>query len=108
VAILGAGGEAALAAALAAVRPGGVLVAVGLCGKESIPFDFDQVVLRDLDVRGVLGSVGMWPDTIALIAGGDIRAEPLITAAYPLERAGEAIRALAEPGSMKVLVTPAA
>jgi 2-desacetyl-2-hydroxyethyl bacteriochlorophyllide A dehydrogenase len=106
VAILCAGGEAALAAALATVRPGGVLVAVGLCGQASIPFDFDQVVLRDLDVRGVLGSVGHWPDAIALIASGEVRAEPLVTAAFALERADEAVRALAAPGSMKVLVTP--
>jgi threonine dehydrogenase-like Zn-dependent dehydrogenase len=83
-----------------------VLVAVGLCGKASIPFDFDQVVLRDLDIRGVLGSVGHWPDTIALIASGAVQAEPLVTAAFPLERAAEAIGTLTAPGTLKVLVTP--
>jgi threonine dehydrogenase-like Zn-dependent dehydrogenase len=106
VAVVCAGGEAALAAALATVRPGGVLVAVGLCGQESISFDFDRVVLRDLDIRGVLGSVGLWPDAIALIASGAVRAEPLVTAAFGLERAREAIHTLAAPGSLKVLVTP--
>jgi 2-desacetyl-2-hydroxyethyl bacteriochlorophyllide A dehydrogenase len=106
VVILCAGGEAALAAALATVRPGGVLVAVGLCGRPAIPFDFDGVVLRDLDVRGVLGSVGQWPDAIGLIASGAVRTEPLVTATFPLERAPEAIRTLTAPGTLKVLVTP--
>ena len=45
-------------------------------------------------------------DFIKLIATGAVQAEPLVTAEFPLQRAGEAIRALAEPGSMKVLVTP--
>jgi threonine dehydrogenase-like Zn-dependent dehydrogenase len=107
VAVVCAGGEAALAAALATVRPGGVLVAVGLCGRASIPFDFDQVVLRDLDIRGVLGSVGQWPDAIALLASGAVAAEPLVTAAFPLQQAREALDTLAAPGTLKVLVTPA-
>jgi L-iditol 2-dehydrogenase len=106
VAILCAGGPAALAAALDIVRPGGVLVAVGLCGHPTIPFDFDRVVLRDLSVRGVLGSVGMWPDAIALIAAGRVRAEPLVTAEFPLDRVPDALASLTAAGSMKVLVTP--
>jgi threonine dehydrogenase-like Zn-dependent dehydrogenase len=106
VAVLCAGGPAALAAALEILRPGGVLVAVGLCGHPTIPFDFDRVVLRDLAVRGVLGSVGMWPDAIGLIAGGQVRAEPLVTAEFALERVPDALAALTAPGSMKVLVTP--
>jgi threonine dehydrogenase-like Zn-dependent dehydrogenase len=104
VAILCAGGPAALAAALGVVRPGGVLVAVGLCGHPAIPFDFDRVVLHDLSVRGVLGSVGLWPDAIGLIADGSIRTEPLVTAEFGLERVPEALAALA--GNTKVLVRP--
>jgi threonine dehydrogenase-like Zn-dependent dehydrogenase len=104
VAVLCAGGPAALAAALAVVRPGGLLVAVGLCGQPTVPFDFDRVVLRDLAVRGVLGSVGLWPNAIALIADGRVQVEPLVTAEFGLERVPEALAALA--GNMKVLVTP--
>ena len=106
VVILCAGGPAALAAALEIVRPCGVLVAVGLCGHPTIPFDFDRLVLRDLSVRGVLGSVGLWPDAIGLIAGGEVQAEPLVTAEFGLDRVPDALAALTAPGSMKVLVTP--
>jgi L-iditol 2-dehydrogenase len=106
VAILCAGGPAALSAALEVVRPGGVLVAVGLCGHPTIPFDFDRLVLRDLTVRGVLGSVGMWPDAIALIAAGQVQAEPLVTAEFPLVEVRRALDALIAPGTLKVLIAP--
>jgi threonine dehydrogenase-like Zn-dependent dehydrogenase len=108
VAILCAGGPAALAAALDVVRPGGVLVAVGLCGHPTIPFDFDRVVLRDLAIRGVLGSVGMWPDAIGLIADGRVRAEPLVTAEFPLAEVRGALDTLTAPGTLKVLISPQA
>src|SRR3954468_1963521 len=86
VAILCAGGPAAIAAAFAAVRPGGTVVAVGLSGAPTIPFDWDGMVVRDVDLIGVLGSVGFGPDAIELITSGRVKTEPVVTRAYPLER----------------------
>ena len=80
VAILCAGGPAAIAAAFAAVRPGGTVVALGLSGAPTIPFDFDGMVVRDIDLIGVLGSVGYWPGAIELIADGRVQTEPVVTA----------------------------
>ena len=106
VAILCAGGPAAIAAAFTAVRPGGIVVALGLSGSPTIPFDFDGMVVRDIDLIGVLGSVGYWPDAIELITSGRVQTEPLVTRTYPLERTREALEELARPGSLKVLVSP--
>ncbi len=60
VAVLCAGGEGAIRFAFDSVRPGGTVVALGLSGKETVPFDFDGMVVRDIDLIGVLGSVGYW------------------------------------------------
>jgi len=104
VALLCAGGETAVAAALAAVRPGGLVVAVGLCGAPRIPFDYDRLITHDLAVRGVLGSVGLWPEAIALIERGAVQTAPLVTATFGLERARDALESLA--GNLKVLIDP--
>ncbi len=106
VAILCAGGPAAIAAAFSTVRPGGTVVALGLSGSPTIPFDFDSMVVRDVDLLGVLGSVGYWPDAIELITSGRVVTEPLVTRSFSLERAGDALEQLAKPGSLKVLVCP--
>jgi 2-desacetyl-2-hydroxyethyl bacteriochlorophyllide A dehydrogenase len=106
VAILCAGGPAAIAAAFAAVRPGGTVVALGLSGSPTIPFDFDGLVVRDIDLIGVLGSVGYWPGAIELIASGQVRTEPLVTRSFGLERTRDALEHLTSPGSLKVLIEP--
>jgi threonine dehydrogenase-like Zn-dependent dehydrogenase len=106
VVILCAGGPAAIAAAFAAVRPGGTVVAVGLSGAPTIPFDWDGMVVRDVDLIGVLGSVGYWPDAIELITSGRVKTEPLVTGAYPLDRTRDALEQLVKPGTLKVLIQP--
>ena len=88
------------------MRPGGTVVALGLSGSPTIPFDFDGMVVRDIDLIGVLGSVGYWPDAIELITSGRVQTEPLVTRSFPLERARDALEQLAKPGSLKVLVCP--
>jgi 2-desacetyl-2-hydroxyethyl bacteriochlorophyllide A dehydrogenase len=106
VAILCAGGPGAIAGAFAAVRPGGTVVAVGLSGAPQIPFDWDGMVVRDIDLIGVLGSVGFWPDAIDLITSGNVRTEPIVTGTYPLERTRDALEQLTRPGTLKVLIQP--
>lgn len=106
VAILCAGGPGAIAAAFAAVRPGGTVVALGLSGSPTIPFDFDGMVVRDIDLVGVLGSVGYWPDAISLITSGAVETEPVVTSTFPLERTRDALEQLVRPGTLKVLICP--
>jgi 2-desacetyl-2-hydroxyethyl bacteriochlorophyllide A dehydrogenase len=108
VVILCAGGAAALEFALRAVRPGGAVVVLGLSGLESVPVDMDSVVVRDLAVHGVLGSPHVWPDTIELVRSGRVRTEPLVSGVFALGSMADALERLSEPGSLKVLIEPAA
>jgi L-iditol 2-dehydrogenase len=106
VVILCAGGEPAIRAAFNAVRPGGTVVALGLSGTASVPFDFDGLVVRDIDLIGVLGSVGYWEEAISLISSGLVKTEPLVTRTFPLERTRDALEHLVSPGTLKVLIEP--
>jgi L-iditol 2-dehydrogenase len=106
VVILCAGGPGAIRAAFDAVRPGGTVVAVGLSGAPTVPFDFDGMVVRDIDLIGVLGSVGYWADAIDLITRGAVVTEPVVTRTFALGETRDALERLAEPGSLKVLITP--
>jgi 2-desacetyl-2-hydroxyethyl bacteriochlorophyllide A dehydrogenase len=108
VVLLCAGGPAALDAALAAVRPGGAVVVLGLAGAPTVPVDLDSVVVRDITVHGVLGSPNVWPDAIALVRSGAVRTEPLVSATFGLARARAALELLTTPGTLKVLIDPRA
>ena len=88
------------------MRPGGTVVALGLSGSPTIPFDFDGMVVRDVDLVGVLGSVGYWPGAIQLIADGRVQTEPVVTSTFPLERTRDALEHLVSPGTLKVLIEP--
>jgi 2-desacetyl-2-hydroxyethyl bacteriochlorophyllide A dehydrogenase len=108
VVLLCAGGAPALDLALRTVRPGGSVVVLGLSGLPAVPVDMDSVVVRDLTVHGVLGSPHVWPDAIELVRSGRVRTEPLVSGVYALGSTADALERLSEPGSLKVLIEPAA
>lgn len=99
---------AAAGLAISVVRPAGTVALVGLTGADSSPVDTDAIVINDLNVVGVAGSPGVWPDTIERVVDGSIQVDPLITHRFPLERAVEAFELVRRPeaGTVKVLVLP--
>ncbi len=54
-------------------------------------------MVGDIDLIGVLGSVGFWADAIDLIASGQVNTEPLVTGTFPLERTRDALEHLVTP-----------
>jgi (R,R)-butanediol dehydrogenase/meso-butanediol dehydrogenase/diacetyl reductase len=55
----------------------------GVFGGQRASVDMDQIVLRDLSIRGTVGSPGAWPETVALVEGGKIKADAIITHRFP-------------------------
>ncbi len=86
VALEATGNPAAAAAAIRSVAEGGRVILQGVfAGRTLDGFDLDQIVLRDLTVKGALGSPGIWPEVIALIESGRVRPEAIVSHVVPLE-----------------------
>lgn len=102
------GTERGLTDSLARLAPSGRLVVVGLTGADDVRVDMDGVVVRDQTIVGSLGSPGVWPQTIEMLAAGRVRPSRLVSDRYALADIDEAVRRLREGPVGKVLVFPAA
>jgi L-iditol 2-dehydrogenase len=104
-----AGTPSALDSALDLLCPGGRIVLVGLTGNPTLPVAVDRLVVGDQTVIGSIGSPGVWPEVIALLATGAIRPSALVTHTFDLENFAEAIDLLEgdrDHAVGKILVAP--
>ncbi len=79
------GSLAALNPALAAVRPAGTVVVVGMA-QELVALGLEHLQRRELTVVGSFRYAGCFPDAIELAASGQIPLEAIITSRFPLRR----------------------
>ncbi len=96
-----AGGGGAARTAIRAVRPGGVVVLVGVQGNVSIPLG--AVVSHELDVRGVHRYPDLFPQALDLLASGDVVIDDLVSRVVPLSAAPGALR---RPTGLRTVVMP--
>jgi L-idonate 5-dehydrogenase len=95
------GSEAALRGGLDVVRPGGVIVQVGLGGEMNLPVN--TLVAKELELRGTFRFHEEFALAVALISSGLVDVSPLISATLPFTRATEAFELAMDRGqSMKV------
>ncbi len=101
-----AGAVAATRNALAAVRPGGVAVLVGLPPESMVEIDLVAAASKEIDIRGQFRYANRYPPAIALTAEGRIDVASLVTHHFPLEKVAEALRFSDEQKaeSLKVMV----
>jgi L-iditol 2-dehydrogenase len=99
------GVPAAIRRGIAAVRPAGSVVLVGMGGDE-LPLPVALVQNRELKVTGVFRYANTWPTAIALAAAGAVDLDGLVTAVFGLDEAEQALRAARDPQNMKVVVRP--
>jgi len=95
---------------LAAARPGGQAVLVGLPPDPMVELDIVAAASREISIHGEFRYANTYPTALALAASGQVDLKPLITHHFPLSQAGEALAfADAEKGvAMKVMVDVAA
>jgi len=90
------GNPDAVQSALTHMAPGGTLALLGLFGGGTLAqMNLDLLVINDITLTGVLGSPGLWPETIALIATGRLDPGQIISHRLALSDFPRAI-ALAE------------
>ena len=82
------GTERALVGALEALRPGAVIVQVGLGGTVTLPIN--TLVAKELELRGTFRFHEEFGLAVELLSKGLVDVKPLLTATLPFEKAVEA------------------
>lgn len=93
--------------AIRSVRKGGTVVLVGNL-QPNTPFPLQEVVTRQIALRGSCSSAGEYPEAIARIEDGSIQVEPLLSTVAPLNEGAEWFHKAVQPGNglLKVVLKP--
>lgn len=67
------------------------LVYIGIDVGGSAPAKLGLFQSKELQARGIIGSPGVWPQTLRFLSRSGVDLSPLVTASYPLAQAAEAV-----------------
>jgi L-idonate 5-dehydrogenase len=102
------GSLAALQSCVAAVKRGGVVVQVGTLPPEPLPFVVNDVMAKEIDLRGAFRWGVEFGWAVDYLASRRVDVRPLLSGQYPLGRAVDAFRLAADKNrSTKVQVVTA-
>lgn len=97
------GAPAGLASAVGAAKRGGIVVQIGNQPTGDIPFPANQVMAKEIELRGTFRFGAEFSDAVQMISAGAVPVEDLITAELPLSEAPAGLR-LAQDRSKQVKV----
>jgi L-iditol 2-dehydrogenase len=102
------GASAPLDLAIRSVRKGGQVVLIGNL-QPNTPFPLQEVVTRQLTIKGSCSCAGEYPEAIRRIQDGSIQVEPLLSAVAPLADGADWFKRLYDnkEGLLKVVLQPA-
>jgi L-iditol 2-dehydrogenase len=101
------GHPAALRAGIAALRPAGTAVIVGMGPQDTAEVPLSLIQNRELWLTGTFRYANTYPTAIALAATGRVDLEAIITGHFGLDETQDALRAgLEDPHSVKSIVHP--
>ncbi|MDQ6937321.1 MAG: zinc-binding dehydrogenase, partial [Actinomycetota bacterium] len=99
------GVESVVNAAIAALRPAGTAVLVGMGAASSMTLPTQAIQSRELTVTGTFRYANTYPAAIGLAASGRIDLDALVGARLPLERTEDALRmGRTDPAVLKSVV----
>jgi L-iditol 2-dehydrogenase len=99
------GAPAAARAGVAALRPAGRAVLVGM-GPDEVTLPMSALQDREIRVTGTFRYAGTYPRAIAAAAGGRVDLDALVTHRFPLADAEKALQAArTDPATLKAVVT---
>jgi L-iditol 2-dehydrogenase len=99
------GAAVAVRSGMNAVRPGGVVVLVGM-GASEIALPVTVIQNRELVVTGIFRYANTWPTAIELVRSGKVDLDSMVTGHFGLDDVDEALRSTAQPGTLKSVVNP--
>jgi threonine dehydrogenase-like Zn-dependent dehydrogenase len=100
------GKPSAMAAALDVAGFRARLVYIGIDVGGTAPAPLGLIQSKELQLRGIIGSPGVWPQTLRFLARSGVDLSPLVTSTYPLAQADAAIATvLSDKTQVKVHVT---
>lgn len=101
------GAAAPIDLAIRCVRKGGQVILIGNL-QPSTPFPLQEVVTRQITLRGSCSCAGEYPEAIRRIEDGSIQVEPLLSAVAPLEEGAGWFKRLYDnkEGLLKVVLKP--
>ncbi|PKU25238.1 L-idonate 5-dehydrogenase [Telmatospirillum siberiense] len=98
------GSEKALSGALVALRPGGIIMQIGMGGEMTLPVNV--ITAKELDLRGSFRFHEEFAHAVSFLNRRLIDVRPLITASFPFTRFEEAFAMASDRGrAMKVQLT---
>jgi L-iditol 2-dehydrogenase len=101
-----AGENAAVEMAVAAARPGGKVILVGIPADDRSSFTASVARRKGLTIKLVRRMKLTYPRALRLVESGKVDARSLVTHTFPLEQAAEAFAVAARRDGLKVIITP--
>jgi threonine dehydrogenase-like Zn-dependent dehydrogenase len=99
VVVEAAGHPAAMANALEVAGQEARVVYVGIDIGAEVPAKLGLIQSKALRMRGLIGSVGLWPRTIRFLASDKVDPTSIVTATFPLDDALDALDAARDTAS---------
>ncbi|ELZ97983.1 zinc-binding dehydrogenase [Haloferax mucosum ATCC BAA-1512] len=99
------GAAAAITSTTDVVRRGGTIVCIGLTQDDDIPISMNELVDKELDLRGSFRFKNTYSDAISLLERGAVEVEDIIDFEMPMNDLTAAFERAQEPDVIKGIVT---